>query len=59
LQGTDRPEFDLADWDVSELKGIKVVADKYDMPTVPRLLAECLGLKSRRTTAITRWGHLQ
>jgi hypothetical protein len=42
LQGTDRPEFDLADWDVSELKGIKVVADKYDMPTVPRLLAECL-----------------
>jgi hypothetical protein len=42
LQGTDRPEFDLDYWTDSEMKGIKIVADKYDMPTVPSLLAECL-----------------
>lgn len=42
LRGTDRSHFNLTCWEVSELKDIKVVADKYDMPTVPRLLAECL-----------------
>ena len=48
LKGTDRPEFDLTDWSESGLKGIKVVADKYDMPTVPRLLAERLWVEVSR-----------
>lgn len=52
LKGTDRPKFNLDYWAVSDMKGIKIVADKYDMPTVPSLLAECLWV-----AVSTRYGY--